>query len=158
LTGGEEFLRFGDKEALGFRGILWWGPAADSDRASFWYFLGFWYGERGWQPPLLETGQPECSVFVGCWGTPKIREDFERKLEQLNAGLDAPTFQVIESEDGAVFLCRRRPLKDFLNSDNQPAAILDFFQGSHKLVKDTVPSAYSRHQELLRKPQPGDKG
>ena len=96
-------------------------------------------------------------MFVGAWGTPEIRGDFETKLEQLNAGLDGPTFQVIESENGSVFLCRRRALKDFLSLENQPAAILDFFQGSHERVKDTVPWAYARHQELLCKPPPGDE-
>jgi hypothetical protein len=98
-------------------------------------------------------------VFVGAWDTREIREDFATRLEQLNAGLGGPIFQVAESKDqNGIFLCRRRALKDFLNSENQPAAILDFFQKSHGLLSKLVPWAYSRHQELLRKPQPGDKG
>ena len=154
----DEYPGSSDRDALDYRGIVWCRPGVKPYKDTFWYFAGFRYRALPGFPPLTQSGEPECCVFVGTWGTPTIREDFETRLEQLNAGLDAPICQVIESEGGGVFLCRRRALKDFLNSENQPATILDFFQTSHERIKDTVPWAYARHQELLRKPRAGDEG
>lgn len=78
------------------------------------------------------------------------------KAEQLNANLHSRTFQVIGSEDQeGIFLCRRRALKDFLASEEQASAILQFFEESHAVVKDAVPWARNRHRELLNIVQPG---
>ncbi len=114
---------------------------------TFWYFLGFRYSDLEWQPPLLQSGQPECAVFLGCWGEPRIKEFLEELRTQLPS---ASEFEVKHSQDGAgIFLCRRRPIDRFTGAVNQASEILDFFKQSHDALCPMVPKVRNRHRELV---------
>ena len=45
-----------------------------------------------------------------------------------------------------VFLFRRKPLKDFLDETDQPAAILNLLEESHKKLEAVVPKTHEHYR------------
>ena len=45
-----------------------------------------------------------------------------------------------------VFLFRRKPLKDFLDETDQPAAILNLLEESHKKLEAVVPKIHEHYR------------
>jgi hypothetical protein len=140
--------------AHAYNGLLWYMPY-DRDKPSaaysnFWYFVGFSFGGLEWFLPLHEKGQPECIAFVGVWRpeNEKVRGFMVEEAKRLSSGLSAPAFQVGDSENRkGVFLFRRRQLKDFLDETDQPAAILNFLEESHKGLEPAVPRVQERFRQ-----------
>src|SRR5207247_2619262 len=101
---------------------------------TFWYFLGFLYGEAAWLPVTVK-GQAEACVFVGMWcGNPDgIVADLTDRLDKL-----WQTGFAIEFSPGrdALFLIRRLPLAGLLNVDDQDGSLLNFFVESHHLLSE----------------------
>ncbi|MGO8735850.1 MAG: hypothetical protein ACLQVM_23995 [Terriglobia bacterium] len=158
-----EFPVFGDKDALDYRGIVWYPQQVKTHtekshtektrKASFWYFLGFRYRELEWSPPLLQPEQPECCAFVGVWGENRIKDFLEERRSQL--ATTQFEFEVLRIQS-AIFLCRRRALQDFVASASQVSDVLKFFMQSHDAVKSMVPEIRRRHLELIANPQRGN--
>jgi hypothetical protein len=135
--------------ALIRKGLVWCSPRdADPANSDFWYSLGFIYGRAQWLLPPLDEGQPECVAFVGAWQPERVRDLMLEEAKRLSTSISAPAFRVDYSDkQGAVFLFRRRQLKDFMKESDQAAAILEFLEQSHKQLELVVPKIHQHYRQ-----------